>query len=62
MHSGYPWLNSTAPGLEAAGAFIKAIVVQGFRGIGGSARLDLIPAPGLTVVSGRNGSGKVEFC
>ncbi|MEV5303369.1 ATP-binding protein [Amycolatopsis methanolica] len=44
-----------------AGAFVKSIRVQGFRGIGPIATLDLHPAPGLTVVAGRNGSGKSSF-
>lgn len=46
---------------EPAGAFIKSIIVQGFRGIGEKARLDIAPRPGLTIISGRNGSGKSSF-
>ncbi len=41
--------------------FLASIKVSGFRGIGSTAKLDLHPAPGLTVVSGRNGSGKSSF-
>lgn len=41
--------------------FLSTIKVSGFRGIGSTANLDLHPAPGLTVVSGRNGSGKSSF-
>ncbi|BBX27392.1 AAA family ATPase [Mycolicibacterium alvei] len=41
--------------------FLSSITVSGFRGVGPSARLDLFPAPGLMVVSGRNGSGKSSF-
>ena len=41
--------------------FLTTISVAGFRGIGPQARLDLYPAPGLMVVSGRNGSGKSSF-
>jgi hypothetical protein len=41
--------------------FLTSISVAGFRGIGRQARLDLYPAPGLMVVSGRNGSGKSSF-
>lgn len=41
--------------------FLSTIKVSGFRGIGSTAKLDLHPAPGLTVVSGRNGSGKSSF-
>jgi ABC-type lipoprotein export system ATPase subunit len=46
------------PQLEPAGAFLKSIRVQGFRGIGDPVTLALHPAPGLTVIAGRNGSGK----
>lgn len=38
--------------------FLSRIEVQGFRGIGSPAALELTPGPGLTVVVGRNGSGK----
>lgn len=41
--------------------YLTNITVTGFRGIGPTAKLDLHPAPGLTVVSGRNGSGKSSF-
>ncbi|GJJ22527.1 MULTISPECIES: AAA family ATPase [Mycolicibacterium] len=44
-----------------AATFLTSITVSGFRGVGPSARLDLYPAPGLMVVSGRNGSGKSSF-
>ena len=40
---------------------LSKISVAGFRGIGPAVSLDLYPAPGLTVVSGRNGSGKSSF-
>ena len=42
-------------------AFLRAITVEGFRGIGPKATLDLTPGPGLTLVVGRNGSGKSSF-
>lgn len=42
----------------ARGAFLRSIQVAGFRGIGSPVTLTLEPAPGLTVVAGRNGSGK----
>jgi energy-coupling factor transporter ATP-binding protein EcfA2 len=40
------------------GLYLRSIEVQGFRGIGPKAALRLQPGPGLTVVAGRNGSGK----
>ncbi|WP_032375347.1 AAA family ATPase [Rhodococcoides fascians] len=46
---------------EPVGAFLTSIAVAGFRGIGPKATLDLHPAPGITIVSGRNGSGKSSF-
>ena len=42
-------------------AYIDSITVQGFRGIGAKAELPLTPGPGLTLVVGRNGSGKSSF-
>ena len=41
-----------------AGAFLRSIAVEGFRGIGPPQTLELRPGPGLTLVVGRNGSGK----
>ena len=46
---------------EPIGAFIKQVKVRGFRGIGAESQLDLDPRPSLTVISGRNGSGKSSF-
>ncbi|RAV16983.1 recombinase RecF [Mycolicibacterium sp. GF69] len=46
---------------QAPPTFLTSISVAGFRGIGRQAQLDLYPAPGLMVVSGRNGSGKSSF-
>lgn len=46
---------------EPIGAFLKQIRVRGFRGIGPAAQLNLDPFPSLTVISGRNGSGKSSF-
>ncbi|WP_243795362.1 AAA family ATPase [Saccharopolyspora gloriosae] len=43
------------------GTFLRSITVEGFRGIAGEQRLDLKPGAGLTVVTGRNGSGKSSF-
>lgn len=48
-------------GVEAKGVVLTSIAVEGFRGIGAPAELDITPKPGLTVVAGRNGSGKSSF-
>jgi energy-coupling factor transporter ATP-binding protein EcfA2 len=50
----------TPPSLPV-GAYITAVEVEGFRGIGERATLELAPGPGLTLVIGRNGSGKSSF-
>jgi recombinational DNA repair ATPase RecF len=41
--------------------FLKSITVEGFRGIGPRRMLELNAWPGLTLVVGRNGSGKSSF-
>jgi energy-coupling factor transporter ATP-binding protein EcfA2 len=43
------------------GAYLRSVTVNGFRGIGPSATLTVAPGPGLTLVVGRNGSGKSSF-
>jgi hypothetical protein len=40
------------------GIFLKSLEVRGFRGIGEKTVLELLEGPGLTLVVGRNGSGK----
>lgn len=47
--------------VEPLGAYLKSITVAGFRGIGPRATLAVSPYPGITVISGRNGSGKSSF-
>ena len=42
-------------------AYLGTISVQGFRGIGAGCDLSINPGPGLTLVVGRNGSGKSSF-
>ena len=49
----------TVPSL--CGAFLRSIEVEGFRGVGPRQTLELRPGPGLTLVVGRNGSGKSSF-
>ena len=39
-------------------AYLESVAVTGFRGIGPICKLGLRPGPGLTLVVGRNGSGK----
>lgn len=46
------------PDVTPARAYLRRIAIEGFRGIGREALLELPPGPGLTLVVGRNGSGK----
>jgi ABC-type lipoprotein export system ATPase subunit len=46
---------------EPLGAYLKSVTVEGFRGVGPKRTLALPPGPGLTLVVGRNGSGKSSF-
>lgn len=42
-------------------AYLRSIVVEGFRGIGPRRSIKLQASPGLTLIVGRNGSGKSSF-
>ncbi|MFF2406506.1 AAA family ATPase [Streptomyces sp. NPDC058092] len=42
----------------ASRIYLDSVSVTGFRGIGPRVKLDLAPRPGVTLVVGRNGSGK----
>lgn len=53
-----PRPDSTTARVAPSGAFLSQLKVQGFRGVGNQTVLRLPPGPGLTVISGRNGSGK----
>ncbi|MQA96578.1 MAG: AAA family ATPase [Streptosporangiales bacterium] len=46
---------------DPAPVLLGPVTVRGFRGIGAEATLPLRAAPGLTLVTGRNGSGKSSF-
>lgn len=46
---------------DPVGAYVASIAVEGFRGIGELSTLRFNPGPGLTLVVGRNGSGKSSF-
>lgn len=50
--------SSTASRAPLPGIFLKSLEVQGFRGIGERTTLELLEGPGLTLIVGRNGSGK----
>lgn len=50
-----------AAATEPPGIYVSSITVEGFRGVGPAATLPLAPGPGLTLVVGRNGSGKSSF-
>ncbi|MBS2936575.1 AAA family ATPase [Nocardioides sp. J2M5] len=43
---------------EPGGTFLSSLRVQGFRGIGEMVDVSLDARPGLTIIAGRNGSGK----
>jgi recombinational DNA repair ATPase RecF len=46
---------------DRPGAYLESITVEGFRGVGPRRTLRVQPGPGLTLVVGRNGSGKSSF-
>lgn len=56
-----PGEAATASPARPVSAYLDAVTVRGFRGIGPEASLRLQPSPGLTLVVGRNGSGKSSF-
>lgn len=46
---------------KGTGAYLTSLAVEGFRGIGPRQTLTLTAGPGLTIIVGRNGSGKSSF-
>jgi recombinational DNA repair ATPase RecF len=60
-------LRELLPEEQARGAgrarpvYLRSISAAGWRGIGPAATLEVRPGPGLTVIAGRNGSGKSSF-
>lgn len=53
--------NQSGAPVRIKGVSLACLTVQGFRGIGGECVLEVQPGPGLTLVVGRNGSGKSSF-
>jgi recombinational DNA repair ATPase RecF len=53
--------DSKEPSSSHVGAYLTSLTVEGFRGIGPKQSLSITPGPGLTIVVGRNGSGKSSF-
>jgi recombinational DNA repair ATPase RecF len=53
--------DTTAAAPDPVGAYLSSVTVKGFRGIGPAATLKVKQGPGLTLVVGRNGSGKSSF-
>ena len=47
--------------IEPPGTYLQSLQVSGFRGIGASVQLNFRPGPGLTLIVGRNGTGKSSF-
>ncbi len=50
-----------AKAVVPSAVYLTAIEVEGFRGIGPPSTLQIDPGPGLTLIVGRNGSGKSSF-
>lgn len=53
--------DEKAVAVKGAGAYLTSLAVEGFRGIGPRQTLALTAGPGLTIIVGRNGSGKSSF-
>ncbi|MEU6207376.1 ATP-binding protein, partial [Micromonospora musae] len=53
--------STPAPAEPPAQIWLSSITVAGFRGVGQERTLPIGPGPGITLVVGRNGSGKSSF-
>ena len=53
--------KTAGPAAPPPVAYLRSISVEGFRGVGKEVTLELPAGPGLTLVIGRNGSGKSSF-
>jgi recombinational DNA repair ATPase RecF len=53
--------NGSTGSAEPVRSYLTSITVEGFRGIGPKITLPISAGPGLTLVTGRNGSGKSSF-
>ncbi|MCM0673888.1 AAA family ATPase, partial [Micromonospora phytophila] len=54
-------LGNPGSGEPPAQIWLSSVTVAGFRGVGPERTLAIEPGPGLTLVVGRNGSGKSSF-
>ncbi|MFV2101633.1 AAA family ATPase [Micromonospora sp. LOL_024] len=54
-------LDRSTEGGPSARVWLDSVTVAGFRGVGPERTLRISPDPGLTLVVGRNGSGKSSF-
>jgi len=62
LESGADPESDAGPVQAAPGnVWVRSITVRGFRGVGPATRLEIDPGPGLTLLVGRNGSGKSSF-
>ena len=61
QHAAAPLPAPAATASDPPGVFLSSISVAGFRGVGHKTTLEVSSGPGLTLVVGRNGSGKSSF-
>jgi hypothetical protein len=56
-----PAAGSDSPSTAIPPTYVSSIQIRAFRGIGDDSHLRFTPGPGVTLVVGRNGSGKSSF-